>query len=85
MSRSSRVRHLVRAARTASQRVEELRRPAPGSGDDRDTAAGSTFLRGLVAGALVGAAIAGSTIWERRHGRQRIDAEIDPSGHRAPG
>jgi hypothetical protein len=56
-------------ARSASQRVEELRRAARGSGDDRDAAAGSTFLRGLVAGALVGAAIAGSTIWERRHRR----------------
>jgi hypothetical protein len=47
--------------------VDELRRAAAGAGDDRDTAAGSTFLRGLVAGALVGAAIAGSAIWERRH------------------
>jgi hypothetical protein len=47
--------------------VEELRRSAAGSGDDRDPAAGSTFVRGLVAGALVGAAIAGSAIWERRH------------------
>ncbi|HEX5149442.1 MAG TPA: hypothetical protein VFW02_10195 [Candidatus Limnocylindrales bacterium] len=71
MSRSSRVRHLVRVARSAPQRVEELRRAAAsvGAGDDRDAAAGSTFLRGLVAGALVGAAIAGSTIWERRHRR----------------
>ena len=67
MSRSSRVRHLVRAARSASHRVDELRRAAAGAGDDRDTAAGSTFLRGLVAGTLVGAAIAGSAIWERRH------------------
>ena len=67
MSRSSRVRDLVRAARSASHRVEELRRAAVGAGDDRDAAAGSTFLRGLAAGALVGAAIAGSTIWERRH------------------
>ncbi|HEX4898403.1 MAG TPA: hypothetical protein VFV53_08620 [Candidatus Limnocylindrales bacterium] len=69
MSRSSRVRLLVRAARSASHRVEELRRVAAGAGDDRDVAAGSTFLRGLVAGALVGAAIAGSAIWERRHRR----------------
>jgi hypothetical protein len=28
-----------------------------------------TFTRGLMLGALVGAAIAGSTIWQRRHGR----------------
>jgi hypothetical protein len=27
----------------------------------------STFARGLALGALVGAAIAGSTIWQRRH------------------
>jgi hypothetical protein len=80
VSRSSRVRHLVRAARSASHRVEELRLAANGPDDDRDAAAASTFLRGLVAGALVGAAIAGSTIWERRHRRQRIDAETDPSG-----
>jgi hypothetical protein len=38
-----------------------------GGAEDHDAAAGSTFLRGLVAGALVGAAIAGSAIWERRH------------------
>lgn len=67
MSRSSQVRYLVRAARSASQRVEGLHRAAAGAGTDRDPGAGSTFLRGLVAGALVGAAIAGSTIWERRH------------------
>ena len=29
----------------------------------------ATFVRGLMLGALVGAAIAGSTIWQRRHGR----------------
>ena len=77
MSRSSRVRHLVRAARSAPQRVEELRRAvaAVGAGADRDAAAGSTFLRGLVAGALVGAAIAGSTIWERRHRKEGSTGE----------
>jgi hypothetical protein len=78
VSRSSRVRHLVRAARSASHRVEELRRAAAGAGNDRDAAAGSTFLRGLVAGALVGAAIAGSTIWERRHRRLRGSRGPDP-------
>jgi hypothetical protein len=35
-------------------------------GDDPRAA---TFVRGLALGALVGAAIAGSTIWQRRHGR----------------
>lgn len=33
---------------------------------DDDQAKVSTFARGLVIGALVGAAIAGSTIWQRR-------------------
>jgi hypothetical protein len=37
------------------------------SGDDDVRA--STFARGLALGALVGAAIAGSTIWQRRHTR----------------
>jgi hypothetical protein len=32
----------------------------------RGETASSSFLRGLAVGALVGAAIAGSTIWERR-------------------
>ena len=36
-----------------------------GSDEDRDQRA-STFARGLALGALVGAAIAGSTIWQRR-------------------
>jgi hypothetical protein len=36
----------------------------------------STFLRGLVAGALVGAAIAGSTVWQRRRVRSRIKREL---------
>jgi hypothetical protein len=41
-----------------------------GSGEeDRDQRA-STFARGLALGALVGAAIAGSTIWQRRVNRR---------------
>ena len=35
------------------------------AGDDDVRA--TTFVRGLALGALVGAAIAGSTIWQRRH------------------
>ncbi|HET7473582.1 MAG TPA: hypothetical protein VFJ71_10690 [Candidatus Limnocylindrales bacterium] len=51
--------------------VEQLvRAVAGGSGDDRDERA-STFARGLALGALVGAAIAGSTIWQRRHAARR--------------
>ncbi|HET7473846.1 MAG TPA: hypothetical protein VFJ71_12025 [Candidatus Limnocylindrales bacterium] len=49
--------------------VEALvRAVAGGSAEDRDERA-STFARGLALGALVGAAIAGSTIWQRRHAR----------------
>jgi hypothetical protein len=36
------------------------------SGDD---VRATNFVRGLVLGALVGAAVAGSTIWQRRHAR----------------
>ena len=42
---------------------------APGTGTEVDPRA-ATFTRGLVVGALVGAAIAGSTIWQRRHARR---------------
>ena len=38
--------------------------------EDRDQRA-STFARGLALGALVGAAIAGSTIWQRRQAARR--------------
>ena len=52
-----------------------IRAVAGGSGDDGDERA-STFARGLALGALVGAAIAGSTIWQRRLARR---ATADPS------
>jgi hypothetical protein len=46
-----------------------IRRVVGGAGEeDRDVRA-STFARGLALGALVGAAIAGSTIWQRRQAR----------------
>jgi hypothetical protein len=45
-----------------------IRALAGGAGEERDQRA-STFARGLALGALVGAAIAGSTIWQRRTGR----------------
>ena len=44
--------------------LERLNRAAEGAAGDDPRAA--TFVRGLVLGALVGAAIAGSTIWQRR-------------------
>ena len=37
---------------------------------------GSTFFRGLALGAIVGAAIAGSTIWQRRRVRRRIREQL---------
>jgi hypothetical protein len=39
-----------------------------------------SFMRGIVIGALVGAAIAGSAIWQRRHARQ----DTDTGGQRGP-
>jgi hypothetical protein len=50
--------------------LETLIRAVAGGSDeeDRDRRA-STFARGLALGALVGAAIAGSTIWQRRQAR----------------
>jgi hypothetical protein len=58
---------LERLARAAEDAVGDDPRPA-------------TFVRGLALGALVGAAIAGSTIWQRRHARSSVDA-----GRAAPG
>jgi hypothetical protein len=48
-----------------------IRAIAGGSSEDNDQRA-TTFARGLALGALVGAAIAGSTIWQRRHGRSSL-------------
>lgn len=42
-----------------------------GGGEGDPDVRASTFARGLALGALVGAAIAGSTIWQRRHARGR--------------
>jgi hypothetical protein len=44
-----------------------------------DDVRATNFVRGLVLGALVGAAVAGSTIWQRRHGRS-----IKPRASLAP-
>jgi hypothetical protein len=58
--------------------LEALVRAVAGRSDDDDQRA-TTFARGLVLGALVGAAIAGSTIWQRRHARPTA-----PTGAVAP-
>ena len=38
---------------------------------DEGSSSGTTFMRGLTLGALLGAAVAGSAIWQRR-GRRRM-------------
>jgi hypothetical protein len=45
--------------------LDRLVRVVEEAGGDDDVRA-TTFIRGLALGALVGAAIAGSTIWQRR-------------------
>ena len=50
--------------------LERITQATDGSADD--PRAGS-FARGMVLGALVGAAIAGSTIWQRRQARLAAD------------
>ena len=47
------------------ERLVQAAEEAAGEDDVR----ASTFIRGLALGALVGAAVAGSTIWQRRHAR----------------
>jgi hypothetical protein len=57
--------------------LETLVRAVAGRPDEDDQRA-STFARGLALGALVGAAIAGSTIWQRRHAAPRLSAPPKP-------
>lgn len=47
--------------------------------DDGDDARASNFARGLVLGALVGAAVAGSTLWQRRHARDMALRDAAPA------
>jgi len=49
--------------------IDRLTGGATTSGDDPRAA---QFVRGLALGALVGAAIAGSTIWQRRQSRREL-------------
>ena len=87
MSRLRHARNLVEdAAGIARDATSALRDEL----DGRDNGASalrarSTFIRGLAIGALVGAAIAGSTIWERRRARRRLQEDLgadpDPGQH----
>ncbi len=68
-------------ARAALQRAalgrgsDEAPGAAPGAEPSGDPDS-SRFLRGVAIGALVGAAIAGSTVWQRRRVRGRIRREL---------
>ncbi len=61
---------------SANPLLERISRAAGVATGDDDRAA--TFARGLILGALVGAAIAGSTIWQRRHNRPTVPAAAEP-------
>ena len=63
--------------------LDAVLRAVGGPGNDERA---STFARGLALGALVGAAIAGSTIWQRRHikGPSAIDDPAGSSDKRTP-
>jgi hypothetical protein len=52
-----------------------IRAVAGGAGEEDREQRASTFARGLALGALVGAAIAGSTIWQRRLAKGRESHE----------
>ena len=60
-----------------------IRAVAGGSEEERDQRA-STFARGLALGALVGAAIAGSTIWQRRLAKRSGDRATISDSSEAP-
>ena len=63
--------------------ARQARREADdGSGSDTDPRLAS-FLRGVTIGALVGAAIAGSALWERAQ-RRRMAADADDGGDPSP-
>jgi hypothetical protein len=60
-------------------------RDALGSEDDRDLPpAVGTFLRGLSLGALVGAAIAGSALLQRRRHRDDAATAVEPAADATP-
>lgn len=63
-------------ARAAIDRAAGVPAGAPAAADAASGPDPSRFLRGVAIGALVGAAIAGSTIWQRRRLRGRIRREL---------
>ncbi|MEW5989764.1 MAG: hypothetical protein AB1736_00265 [Chloroflexota bacterium] len=66
----------LKRALSTLERAAGAVRAEPGAADGLGS---SRFVRGLTIGALVGAAIAGSTIWQRRRVRGRIRRELtDP-------
>ncbi len=62
--------------------MRQGRREADDGSDDTDPRLAS-FLRGVTIGALVGAAIAGSALWERAQ-RRRTAAGADEGGDAPP-
>jgi len=60
--------------------VETVREALRG---EEGASTGTTFMRGLTLGALMGAAVAGSAIWQRR-GRRRREGRVTDSGVVAP-
>jgi len=55
--------------------VETVREALRG---EEGASSGTTFMRGLTLGALMGAAIAGSAIWQRRGRRRRQQRATEP-------
>ena len=64
-------------SKSKSSGLDRLSRMAENAVGDDPRAV--TFTRGLMLGALVGAAIAGSTLWQRRHARQDRAAAAEPA------
>ena len=80
MSRDTGPFDIARAVTSAVRRADDLRKgrfaSSDSAADDQPGTTNAVFLRGIALGALVGAAIAGSTIWERRKTRERIKREL---------
>lgn len=57
-----------------------IRTVVGGAGEHERDERASTFARGLALGALVGAAIAGSTVWQRRQARLAKDHALAADG-----